>query len=86
MREEPVSFEELETARNYFLGLVLSRRETLFQLGETLKNSWVNDLDLSDFDRAFREMKDLTPADIQNYSRKYLNPAEFVWVIAGKNA
>ncbi len=86
MREEPVSFEELETARNYFLGLVLSRRETLFQLGETLKNAWVNDLDLADFDRAFREMKDLTPADIQNYSRKYLNPSEFVWVIAGKNA
>lgn len=84
LREEPVAFEELETARNYFLGLVLSRRETLFQLGETVKNAWVNDLDLNDFDRAFRDMKDLTPADIQKYARKYLNPSEWVWAIAGK--
>lgn len=84
LREETVSFEELETARNYFLGLVLARRETLFQLGETLKNAWANDLDILDIDRVFREMTALTPADIQNQARKYFHPDQWVWVIAGK--
>lgn len=84
IRDELVSFEELETARNYFLGLVLSRRETLFQLGETVKNSWVNDLDLKNLDRVFKEISDLTPNDIQSQARKYLNPAQWVWVISGR--
>lgn len=83
MKEELVSFEELETARNYMFGVLLSRRETLFQIGEIVKNAWVNDLDLKDMNKVFTEIRDITPAEIQTFARRYFHPDQWVWVVAG---
>jgi predicted Zn-dependent peptidase len=85
MQRELVGREELDTARNYFLGILLSRRETLFQIGEIVRNALSNELEFSDIDKAFRELPEMTPEDIQTLARKYFHPEQLVWVIAGKS-
>jgi zinc protease len=83
MKNEPVSIEELDTARNYLFGVYMARRETLFQIGEQVKNARVNDLNIHDMNRVFSEIQNLTPEDIQICARKYLNSDNLLWVVAG---
>jgi len=44
-----------------------------------------NELEFSDIDKAFRELPEMTPEDIQTLARKYFHPEQLVWVIAGKS-
>jgi len=83
MKSEPVSLEELDTARNYLFGVYMGKRETLFQIGEQVKNAYVNGLNLQDMNRVFIEIQHLTPEDIQICARKYLNTENLLWVVAG---
>jgi len=83
LQEGLMPYSELEIARNYLYGALLSRRETLFQIGGIIKNALIVGQDIHDMNRVFREVEEITPEEIQTYARKYLNLDSIVWVIAG---
>jgi predicted Zn-dependent peptidase len=54
--ESGVEFEELETAKNYYLGQMTANRETPFQMGDHLVTALVNQLPLSSLDQEFEKI------------------------------
>jgi predicted Zn-dependent peptidase len=75
--------EELDTARNYLLGNFLSQFSNVFSFSEKFKNVHLYEMDLSYYDRFFREIKNVTPSDCREMANKYLKTNEFSEVIVG---
>lgn len=83
MLQEPVPADELETARNYLLGRLISDLETPFQVADRLKYQWVYGLPDDEWSRMFAAIQALTSEDLLAAARKHLRPDEWVEVVAG---
>jgi predicted Zn-dependent peptidase len=77
IREEPIEDEELQMARNFTIGSVLGDLDGPFHVAGRWKTILLNGLDGNYFDEGIRIVKTVTPAELQELAKKYLNPAEF---------
>ncbi len=83
LRQEPIPEAELETARNYLLGRLVSDLETPFQLADRLKYQGVYGLPDDELARMFEALLALTPDDLLTAAQRHLRPEEWVEVAAG---
>jgi predicted Zn-dependent peptidase len=74
---EPVGEEEMQLVRNYMMGSVLSELDGPFQLISRWKNYILNNLDEKYFYNALHIIRNITPEEIRELAKKYMNPEEF---------
>ncbi|HVW59561.1 MAG TPA: pitrilysin family protein [Puia sp.] len=77
LREEPIEEEELAMARNFTIGTILGDLDGPFQVASRWKNLILNGLDERYFYEGIRIVKTITPEELQELAKKYLDPAAF---------
>lgn len=83
LRNEPVPEEELQPLRNYMLGRILEEFDGPFARAQSFSSLRDAGLDFSYFDRLIDTIRTITPLQIQELARKYLDPATMTTVVAG---
>ena len=84
MMNEPVSDHELELVKNYMLGELLRNFDGPFSSADIYRTILEFDLDFGFYTEMAKQIRSITPAQIQNLSVKYLNPKDFYVVVAGQ--
>jgi predicted Zn-dependent peptidase len=77
LREEPVDEEELQMARNFTIGTILGDLDGPFQVASRWKNLILHGMDEKYFYEGVRIVKSITPEELQELAKKYLDPAAF---------
>lgn len=77
----PVSLKELDMARNYLLGNLVTSLDSVFSIASMLRNLKCEGGDFGLLDEIIRKIRQITPADISYLSGKYLSPDSFHIVI-----
>lgn len=70
LHEEPISANELEVARNYFIGSWQSDNATLFAVAEKIRNLHDFNLPPNYYDKLLGHMQHLTPEQVMESSRR----------------
>ena len=73
MRTEPVGDEELEIARNHFLGSLQSEVANPFSVTDKIKNIHLHGLHKDYYPRLFKKINSLTGKDLLAVGEKYVN-------------
>ncbi|MEM7370813.1 MAG: pitrilysin family protein [Bacteroidota bacterium] len=84
LMEEGATEEELQLVKNYLLGRSVSQRETLFQIGDILRFSIVNEISFDEIDRKFDIIQHMQPHEVGELASKYFKPDKMVEVIVGE--
>jgi zinc protease len=77
LREELIDDEELQQARNFTIGSILGDLDGPFHVAGRWKNILLNGLDGSYFNESIRIIKTISPEELREMARKYLDPAAF---------
>ena len=77
LREELIDEEELQTARNYMVGIILGDLDGPFQVAGRWKNIILNNLDENYFYKGIDIIKTITAEELRELANKYLKPEEF---------
>jgi len=77
LREELIDEEELAMARNFAIGTILGDLDGPFQVASRWKNLLLNGLTEKYFYEGIRIVKSITPEELRELARKYLNPEAF---------
>ena len=77
LREEPIDEEELQMARNFAIGTVLGDLDGPFHVASRWKNIILNGLDLNYFEKGIEIVKTITPEELRELAKKYLDPVDF---------
>jgi zinc protease len=77
LREELIDDEELQQARNFAIGTILGDLDGPFHVASRWKNILLNGLDGNYFNESVRIIKTITPEELREMARKYLDPAAF---------
>ena len=77
LQEEPVNDEELLLVKNYMMGLNLGYIDGPFQIISRWKSLILNGLDENYFYDSIRTIKEVSSAELQELSNKYLQPEDF---------
>lgn len=80
----PIPAAELDVARNYLLGRLLSEQETPFQVADILKNQRVNELPDTDYLHVFEQIRAQTPDSLQALAQSYFKPERMITVVCGE--
>jgi zinc protease len=83
LRTELLTDHELEIARNYLLGRMLSRLETPFEVADIVKTLIANGVPITEEDAAFRTIQALTAEDIRRAAELHFHPDAMVEVVCG---
>ena len=77
MCDEPVDDEELQTTRNYMIGIILGDLDGPFQVVGRWKNIILNNLDENYFYNGINIIKTITAKELQELANRYLKPVDF---------
>lgn len=77
LRNEPIDEEELQMARNFAIGTVLGDLDGPFHVAGRWKNIILNGLDSDYFEKGIEIVKTITPGELQQLAKTYLNPEDF---------
>jgi zinc protease len=83
LQEEPVDDEELGLVKNYMLGQLLKSADGPYAMLDMYNSVDMYGLDLSFYDRAIEQIRNMTPEHVQELAKKYLNWEDFLIVTAG---
>lgn len=83
LQNEPVSPEELELVKNYMLGQLLKSADGPYAMLDIYNSADMYGLDLSYYDEAIRQIREMTAERVQELAKKYLNWEDFLIVTAG---
>jgi len=83
LREEMISTEEFETARNHFIGSLQTELSTPFAHAEKIKNIILHSLSKDFYQQLVNTIDVITPGDLQQMADRYLNDKNFTIVTAG---
>ena len=81
LREELVDDEELLLVRNYLIGTILGDLDGPFHIMGRWKNIILNKLDEKYFYDSITIIKTITPEELRELAKKYLNPEDFYELI-----
>lgn len=81
LRQAPIPPEELERARNAYLGRVIAGRETPFQIADLLISYLQHDLPLSTLGQGFAQVQAVTAEELLALAQQHLMP-EAIWVVS----
>lgn len=77
LNDEPVAERELQLVRNYMMGTILGDLDGPFHIISRWKNYILNRLDENYFYKAIETIRTVSAGELQQLSKKYLNPDEF---------
>jgi predicted Zn-dependent peptidase len=77
LKDEPVGEEEMQLVRNYMMGSILGDLDGPFQVIARWKSYILNNLDETYFKNAMHTIRTISPEELQELAKKYLNPEEF---------
>lgn len=78
--DTPVPESELDMVRNYLLGMLLNGLDGPLNISDVVRTLVVDDLPLASFDGLVHTIRTITPEEIQELARRYLQPSDF-WVV-----
>jgi predicted Zn-dependent peptidase len=85
LREELVSWDELNLVKSYILGEMVRAFDGPFKLISSLHTLLEYDLDYSYYNRFFDTIKSITPEDIKRLANQYLTEDLMYQVVVGQN-
>ncbi|HEY6899750.1 MAG TPA: pitrilysin family protein [Puia sp.] len=77
IREELIDEEELQMARNFAIGTILGDLDGPFHVASRWKNILLNGLDEKYFEKGIEIVKSITPEELQEMAKKWLDPDAF---------
>ena len=77
LRDEPVGEDEMQLVRNYMMGSILGDLDGPFHIIARWKNYILNELNGDYFYNAINTIRTVSPVELQQLAKKYLNPEEF---------
>jgi zinc protease len=77
LQDEPVGEDEMQLVRNYMMGSILGDLDGPFHIIARWKNYVLNELDGDYFYNAINTIRTVSPEELQELAKKYLNPEEF---------
>ena len=77
LQDKPVGEEEMQLVRNYMMGSILGDLDGPFHIIARWKNYVLNGLDEKYFYSAINTIRTVTPEELQQLAKKYLNPDQF---------
>jgi zinc protease len=83
LRTESINTDELDTARNHFIGSLQSEITTPFSHADKWKNILLFNLPVDYYTRLVRRMDQLTPDDLRNAAAKYYDAGSFYEIAVG---
>lgn len=83
LRTDPIDEEELEMVRAYLMGSYLSMTDGPFTIAETIRTLVVEQTPLPHFERLVEATRTITAAELQRLAQEWLDPADFIEVVAG---
>ncbi|RMG84933.1 MAG: insulinase family protein [Bacteroidetes bacterium] len=84
LQQELVEKEEMEMVRNYVLGNLLTALDGPFNVAEVTKSFVLEGIPFSDFEMLVETVQTITPHDLRELARKYLNKEEMWEVVVGE--
>ncbi len=84
IRTETVSDEELELVKNYMIGEMLQNFDGPFDLADRYRSVIDYGLDFDYFRKSIDNILKIEPYELKQLAEKYLEPASFYEVVAGK--
>ncbi len=85
LKQEPIPNEELEMARNFTLGTLLSALDGPFNAADIIKGLYVEDLDANYFYSLVNTIKSIQNNELAELAQKYLDLDNMFTVMVGKN-
>lgn len=83
LQEEPVSPDELDVARNYFIGSWQSDNATLFAVAEKVRSLHEFHLPENYYARLLNHLQQMTPRQVQWAARKHFSTADLLEIRVG---
>ena len=77
LQDEPVGEDEMQLVRNYMMGSILGDLDGPFHIIARWKNYVLNELNGDYFYNAINTIRTVSPEELQQLAKKYLNPDEF---------
>jgi len=77
LQDEPVGEDEMQLVRNYMMGSILGDLDGPFHIIARWKNYILNDVTGDYFYNAINTIRTVSPEELQQLAKKYLNPDEF---------
>ena len=77
LQDEPVGEDEMQLVRNYMMGSILGDLDGPFHIIARWKNYILNDVTGDYFYNAINTIRTVSPEELQQLAKKYLNPEEF---------
>jgi predicted Zn-dependent peptidase len=84
LRKEPIDDEEMSLVRNYLLGAFLRSVDGPFALAEKFKSIMEYGLGYDYFEQFLHTIRTITPAELQELAKKYLDPNDMIELVVGK--
>lgn len=84
LQNELISDEELEMARNYTLGTMLTALDGPFNASEIIKGLFLNGVDINHFDKLIETIRNISKNELRTLAQKYLNKEDMYTVLVGK--
>lgn len=83
IQTEKVNESELERAKNYIIGSIISNRETPFQHSDVFTTYLTLDLNPQEINLVYEKVQSVTAENVLAVMQKYLNPQKLLKVICG---
>ena len=77
LQDEPVGEDEMQLVRNYMMGSILGDLDGPFHIIARWKNYVLNELNGDYFYNAINTIRTVSPEELQQLAKKYLNPEDF---------
>jgi len=77
LQDQPIGEDEMQLVRNYMMGSILGDLDGPFHIIARWKNYVLNELDGDYFYNAINTIRTVSPEELQQLAKKYLNPEEF---------
>lgn len=78
--DQPVPDSEMEMVRNYLLGMLLNGLDGPLNISDMVRTLATEGLPFDAFDQIVHTIRTITPGQIQDLARRYLQPEDF-WVV-----
>jgi predicted Zn-dependent peptidase len=84
LREETIPQEELDTVKNYILGIFLKSAEGPFALADKFKGVYDYNLNYDYYNRYFKAVQNITSEELKRLANQYLQEADLFELVVGK--
>ena len=81
LQQEPVLSSELDMARNYLMGHLMTQIDGPFNTMDFIKSLKIEQLDDSTFSRMVHTIQNITPRDLRELAERYLSLDEWVTIV-----